>query len=73
VESGDCRRDSRGTDREERGVKMENSDWRMENVRMEIYSLLWHHSETHSSHLSGWFAVERARHPHSDLTASHTL
>jgi hypothetical protein len=27
-----------------RGVKMENSDWRMENVRMEIYSLLWHHS-----------------------------
>jgi hypothetical protein len=25
-------------------VKMENSDWRMENVRMEIYSLLWHHS-----------------------------
>jgi hypothetical protein len=24
---------------------MENSDWRMENVRMEIYSLLRHHSE----------------------------
>jgi hypothetical protein len=23
---------------------MENSDWRMENVRMEIYSLLRHHS-----------------------------
>jgi hypothetical protein len=27
-------------------VKMENSDWRMENVRMEIYSLLRHHSKS---------------------------
>ena len=34
----------RGEQIEDRGVKMENSDWRVENVRMEFYSLLCHHS-----------------------------
>ena len=34
----------RGEQIEDRGVKMENADWRVENVRMEFYSLLCHHS-----------------------------